>query len=67
MNILELAFEEEVKKLVNEKLEIIDDAVSDELADVYFMLSDKLDDTTFNKIIEKISKTREYIRREVMK
>ncbi len=67
MNILELEFEKEVKKQVNEKLETIDSAISDELADVYFMLYNKLDDDTFNKIIEKINKTKKYIQREIIK
>lgn len=67
MNILELEFEKEVKKQVNEKLETIDTAISDELADVYFMLYNKLDDDTFNKVIDKINKTKKYIQREIIK
>lgn len=68
MNILEIRFDEELKKQVNSKLEYIDSVISDELADIYPMLINlNIPEKEFNKIIDKLNNVKKYIQAERIK
>ena len=68
MNILEIRFDEELKKQVNSKLEYIDSVISDELADIYLMLINlNIPEKEFNKIIDKLNNVKKYIQAERIK
>lgn len=68
MDILEIRFDKELKKQVNNKLEYIDSVISDELADIYPMLINlNIPEKEFNKIIDKLNNVKKYIQAERIK
>ncbi|MGL5049139.1 MAG: hypothetical protein ACRC6E_00725 [Fusobacteriaceae bacterium] len=68
MNSTSILFERELKEQVNNRLKDVRDETNDNLADVYFMLSNlKIADKDFNAIIDKINSVKKTIENNFIK
>ncbi|MGL4997533.1 MAG: hypothetical protein ACRC5T_00880 [Cetobacterium sp.] len=68
MNSMKIIFERELKEQVNTRLREVRDEISDNLADIYFILSDlNINDKDFNKIINKINSVKTTIENNFIK
>ncbi|MGL5051674.1 MAG: hypothetical protein ACRC6E_13760 [Fusobacteriaceae bacterium] len=68
MNSTSILFERELKEQVNNRLRDVRDITSDNLAGIYFMLSDlNISDKDFNAIIDKINSVKKTIENNFIK
>ena len=68
MNIMELKFQEELKKQVNEKIQDLDATISDELAPIYLILTElNINEKDFNTIIDKINNVKKHCQHALIK
>ncbi|MGL4998114.1 MAG: hypothetical protein ACRC5T_04030 [Cetobacterium sp.] len=68
MNSTATIFKRELKEQVNTRLKEVRDETSDNLADIYFILSDlNINDESFNLIIDKINSVKKTIENNFIK